>query len=386
MRNAHNLHMMAAAAALATAIGAATTAMAVDYPIMSSKSGTTPNVGDNFFAERCWTNTTLNISVPPNHSDASQYDYHLTDALRAPSSALNIYYSHKFISKADGTTSRAIIESKTTGTVTNRFLNEGLVFGQNGGISAGNSRYADVTYEGKITIDYPTSSSSTYAPAISANTRNGTTSASSASVLRLAGTLHGNGRLRTQSGIGARVVIEADAEDFTGLLNPNQANGWTTFGCSIFNGDVATWNGTAIGAERASTLAQLKSLSINKAGITLIVPFAEDGSSAGLLTITNAFTHEASSGEPGSISVQLRGGLPQYGSYPALRLAAGCTGSFDESLISFASDILVNDVRVAQTVPAKVSDTIRLAVKTEGDGSRILCVERIPAATVISMR
>lgn len=354
-----------------------------DYPVMSSISGTTPNVGDTFFAERCWTNTTLNISVPPNHPDAAQYDYHLSHGLRAPSSALNIYYSHKFTSQADGTTSRAIIESRTTGTVTNRFLNEGLVFGRNGGVNAGNSRYADVTYEGRITIDYSTSSSSSYAPMISANTRNGTTSAS---VLRLAGTLHGNGRLKTQSGVGARVVIEADAEDFTGLLNPNQANGWTTFGCSIFNGDIATWNGTAIGAERASTSAQLKSLSINKAGITLIVPFAEDGSSAGLLTITNAFTHEASTGEPGSITVQMRGSLPQYGSYPVLRLAAGCSGSFDESLISFASDILVNDIRLPVAVTTSRAATVSLAFKTEGDGARTLYIERFPPATVLYMR
>lgn len=50
-------------------------------------------------------------------------------------------------------------------------------------------------------------------------------------------------------GLGARVVIEADATGFTGTLYPQNANGWVSFGCSVFNGTVAPWNGSAIGTE-----------------------------------------------------------------------------------------------------------------------------------------
>lgn len=136
------LPICAAAAALATAIGAATTAMAVDYPVMSSQ-GYTSNMGESFFDRAInWTNSTLNISVPPNDPAAANYDYELTQRLRSPSTGkinggtLNVFHSHKFTSgNGSATTSVSIYEAVASGTVTNRFENEGLVFIKNGGIS-----------------------------------------------------------------------------------------------------------------------------------------------------------------------------------------------------------------------------------------------------------
>lgn len=385
MRNAHT-STMAATAALAAAIGAATTAMASDYPVLSSTGTTGGTVGVDYetFFDRVenWTAADPGITVvAPSNELASAFEYVLTNALNGPIKPLNVFHSRKFT-----ITTKTWQENRTgTVVVTNRFENEGLVIGDQGGFTAANKGgyYGDVTYEGKIVIDARTSPSS-YAAVMNAGKSDGV---DKANILRLAGTLHGTGRLSTKSQTkGARVVIEAEAVDFTGLMNPNQASGWTTFGCSVFNGTVAPWNGTAIGAERATSRVSINILNINSDGIVLIVPFSDDGSSAGCLTVTNSFTQEATAGSIGVIKVQLRGGIPQIGTYPVLRLAAGCSGAFDQSKIDFDSDRFVNDVRVAQTVPAKVSDTIRLAVKTEGDGSRILCVERVPAATVISMR
>lgn len=384
LRNAHNLHMMAAAAALATAIGAATTAMAVDYPVLTSTGTTGGTVGvdyETFFdRDENWTCADAGVTVvPPSEEGASAFDYELVHALNGPLKPLNVFHSHKFTIKGN------TWQENRTGTVvvTNRFENEGLVIGEQGGFTAANKSgyYGDVTYEGKIVIDTRISPSS-YAAVMNAGKNDGV---DKANILRLAGTLHGTGRLSTKTQTkGARVVIEAEAVDFTGLMNPNQANGWTTFGCSVFNGTVAPWNGTAIGAERATSRVSINILNINSDGIVLIVPFSDDGSSAGCLTVTNSFTQEATAGSVGAIKVQLRGGMPQIGTYPILRLAAGCSGAFDQSKISL--DGFVNNIRVTQSVPSKISDTTKLSYRTESDGSRLLCVERVPLATVLYVR
>ena len=383
LRNAHT-SSMAAAAALATAIGAATTATAVDYPVLTSTGTTGGRVGvdyETFFdRDENWTSADAGVTVvPPSEEGASAFDYELVHALNGPLKPLNVFHSHKFTIKA-----KTWQENRTgTVVVTNRFENEGLVIGEQGGFTAANisGYYGDVTYEGKIVIDTRISPSS-YAAVMNAGKNDGV---DKANILRLAGTLHGTGRLSTKTQTkGARVVIEAEAVDFTGLMNPNQANGWTTFGCSVFNGTVAPWNGSAIGAERATSRVSINILNINSDGIVLIVPFSDDGSSAGCLTVTNSFTQEATAGSVGAIKVQLRGGMPQIGTYPILRLAAGCAGAFDQSKISL--DGFVNNIRIAQTVPAKVSDNTKLVFSTDGDGSRVLCVERVPSATVLYMR
>lgn len=378
LRNAHT-SSMAAAAALATAIGAATTAMAVDYPVMSSQ-GYTSNMGESFFDRAInWTNSTLNISVPPNDPAAANYDYELTQRLRSPSTGkinggtLNVFHSHKFTSgNGSATTSVSIYEAVVSGTVTNRFENEGLVFIKNGGISPGPSRYGDVTYEGIITV-MPSGNSSSYAPTVSAGDVSGT----KASVVRLAGTLHGTGRFKAgTTGLGAHVVIEADASGFTGILNPNGATGWVNFGCEVFNGEVAPWNGAAIGTERATSV-QLNKLTINSAGSPLIVHFSESAGRTGTITVTNAFS------QAGTITVQLRGDLPPPGKYPVLRLASGCIGDFDRSQITFGG--FVTDLRAARTVSSKYAETA-LVFATEGDGSRVVYVDVPELATVLYMR
>ena len=383
MRNAHT-STMAAAAALAATIGAATTAMAVDYPVLTSTGTTGGTVGvdyETFFdRDENWTCADAGVTVvPPSEEGASAFDYELVHALNGPLKPLNVFHSHKFTIKA-----KTWQENRTgTVVVTNRFENEGLVIGEQGGFTAANKSgyYGDVTYEGKIVIDTRISPTS-YAAVMTAGKNDGV---DKANILRLAGTLHGTGRLSTKTQTkGARVVIEAEAVDFTGLMNPNQANGWTTFGCSVFNGTVAPWNGSAIGAERATSRVSINILNINSDGIVLIVPFSDDGSSAGCLTVTNSFTQEATAGSVGAIKVQLRGGMPQIGTYPILRLAAGCAGAFDQSKISL--DGFVNNIRIAQTVPAKVSDNTKLVFRTESDGSRLLCVERVPLATVLYVR
>lgn len=382
MRNAHT-STMAAAAALAATIGAATTTVA-DYPVLTSTGTTGGTVGvdyETFFdRDENWTCADAGVTVvPPSEEGASAFDYELVHALNGPLKPLNVFHSHKFTIKA-----KTWQENRTgTVVVTNRFENEGLVIGEQGGFTAANKSgyYGDVTYEGKIVIDTRISPTS-YAAVMTAGKNDGV---DKANILRLAGTLHGTGRLSTKTQTkGARVVIEAEAVDFTGLMNPNQANGWTTFGCSVFNGTVAPWNGSAIGAERATSRVSINILNINSDGIVLIVPFSDDGSSAGCLTVTNSFTQEATAGSVGAIKVQLRGGMPQIGTYPILRLAAGCAGAFDQSKISL--DGFVNNIRIAQTVPAKVSDNTKLVFRTDGDGSRLLCVERVPSATVLCIR
>lgn len=372
----------AAAAALAATIVAATTAVAESWPVLTSTGTTGGTVGVDYetFFDRAvnWTSSDPGVVVvPPGDEGASAFDYELVHALNGPIKPLNVFHSHKFTIKANKW------QENRTGTVvvTNRFENEGLVLGDKGGFVAANKSgyYCDVTYEGKITVT-PTSSSN--AAVISAGRGNGE---DRASILRLGGTLHGAGRLKTQTQAkGSRVVIEAEADEYTGILNPNQENGWTTFGCSVFNGTVAPWNGTAIGAERATSSVQINELKIDNAGVVLIVPFSADGSAAGCISVTNAFTQEATSGTIGAIKVQLRGGAPQVGVYPVLRLGPDCTGAFDQSKISL--DGFVNDIRISQTVPAKVSDTTKISFRTESDGSRALCIERVPLATVLYMR
>ena len=382
MRNAHT-STMAAAAALAATIGAPTTTGA-DYPVLTSTGTTGGTVGvdyETFFdRDENWTCADAGVTVvPPSEEGASAFDYELVHAMNGPLKPLNVFHSHKFTIKSN------TWQENRTGTVvvTNRFENEGLVIGEQGGFTAANKSgyYGDVTYEGKIVIDTRISPSS-YAAVMNAGKNDGV---DKANILRLAGTLHGTGRLSTKTQTkGARVVIEAEAVDFTGLMNPNQANGWTTFGCSVFNGTVAPWNGSAIGAERATSRVSINILNINSDGIVLIVPFSDDGSSAGCLTVTNSFTQEATAGSVGAIKVQLRGGMPQIGEYPILRLAPACAGAFDSSKISF--DGFVNNARVTQSVPSKISDTTKLSYRTESDGSRLLCVERVPLATVLCIR
>lgn len=357
---------------------------------MISIAGTTATMGQTFWDRAaCWTNETLNISVAPSDSAASSYDYRMNTSLRSPASqGLHVFHCRKFtISNPGGAKQSARIqESLTSGVGTNRFENIGIVLGECATISALDNRFADVTYEGNIADNFPISRASDYAPAIGAGTING--NATAANVIRLSGTFEGSGRLKTSSGIGGRVVIEADATSFTGMLNPNGANGWTTFGCAVFNGSVIPWNGTAIGAERATTSAQIKSLEVGSTGISLIVPISANGDSAGLLTFADGFK------QTGAITVQLRGRLPEFGRYPVLRLGPQCKSlddasalaSFDQSKISFALDILVNDLRLPIAVTASQAATVSLAFKTEGDGARTLYIERFPPATVLYMR
>jgi hypothetical protein len=282
-----------------------------------------------------------------------------------------VFHSHFFRVK-----DAKIQEALASGVGTNRFENDGLRFHNNGGVSVLDGRYADVTYEGTVLVTSTAGSKSSF----SAGQSNG----NKASILRLAGTLKSDTSDRHMQcgagGLGARVVIEADATGFTGTLYPQNAYGWVSFGCSVFNGTVAPWNGSAIGTERATTSTQIKALSVNNAGITLIVPISVDGNSAGLLTITNSFS------STGPIRVQLRGNLPNFGKHPILRLAANCAGEFDSSKIALANDMLVNDLRAPIAISTGTAATVKLAFTTEGDGMRTLSVVRTPLATVISMR
>lgn len=72
MHNAYTSTMVATTA-LATAIGAATTAVA-DYPVLDSQGSTA--MDESFFDRAVnWTNATLQIYIPPNDPEASSYDY-----------------------------------------------------------------------------------------------------------------------------------------------------------------------------------------------------------------------------------------------------------------------------------------------------------------------
>ena len=372
MHNAYTSTMVATAA-LAAAIGAATTAMAQSYPVLTSTGKTDQD--HSFWNEAAnWTNTTLNVSVPPSDLAASAYDYLLENtSLRSPStSGLHVFHSHFFRVK-----NCTIREALASGVGTNRFENEGLRFHDGGGVSVMDNRYADVTYEGTILVT-------------SEGTGNGISSfsagqstGSKASVLRLAGVLKTNpanpDKWHIQcgaNGLGSRVVIEADSTDFIGTLHPRDSNGWVNFSCAVFNGTVATWHGAAIGTERATSM-QLKALNINSAGTTLIVPFSESAGRTGTITVTNAFS------QAGTITVQLRGDLPPPGKYPVLRLAADCTGDFDQTQFSFGG--FVTDLRAARTVSNRYAATA-LSFATEGDGSRVLYANVPDLPTVVTMR
>ena len=372
--NKTNLCKSTRRAFAATTIAASAALLAggawADYPLLDSQGSTA--MDESFFDRAAnWTNATLQISIPPSDPEASSYDYLLQHNLRSPATAgLHIFHSHFFRVR-----DAKIQEALASGVGTNRFENDGLRFQNNGGVTVLDGRYADVTYEGTVLVTSTLGSKSSF----SAGQSNG----SKASILRLSGTLKSDTSDRHMQcgagGLGARVVIEADATGFSGTLYPQNASGWVTFDCPVFNGTIVPWNGSAIGTERATTSTQIKALSVNNAGITLIVPISNDGNSAGRLTITNSFS------STGPIKVQLRGNLPNFGKFPILRLASTCTGDFDSSTIAFADDILVDDLRAPIAISTTAAATVKLAFKTEGDGSRTLYVERT-GPTVIYMR
>ncbi|MBP5544177.1 MAG: hypothetical protein ILM98_08885 [Kiritimatiellae bacterium] len=369
MRNAHTT-TMAATAALAAAIGAATTAMAVDE---MKAQGTTSSMGETFFDRAVnWTNETLNVSIPPSDPAAADYNYKFYGiSLRSPgSSGLHVFHSQKFTVSGTSSTPGIINEALASGVGTNRFENQGLVLGNWSRITPLNSRYGDVTYEGEIAI---TADNSSRQAVLSAGYVDG----NKAGRLRLAGTLKGAGYFKLNAGgVGARTIVEADATGFTGRLVVGNEGAWTAFDCPVFNGNVETFKGGAIGTERATT-AQLKSLTIDSSGTTLIVPFSENAGRTGTITVTNAFS------QAGTMAVQLCGDLPPPGKYPVLRLASGCTGDFDQSQISFGG--FVTDLRVAKTVSTRYAATA-LSFATEGDGSCVLYVDVRDLPTVITMR
>lgn len=364
------LPICAAAAALAAAVGAATTTVAADEMVAQ---GATSNQNETFFDRAInWTNTTLNVSIPPSDSAAADYDYKFYGiSLRSPGSpGLHVFHSRKFTVSGTSSTPGTINEALAAGVGTNRFENQGLVLGNWSRIQPLNSRYGDVTYEGTITI---TADNSSRQSVVSAGQVNGT----KAGRLRLVGTLKGTGYFKLNAGgVGARTIVEADATDFTGRLLVGNESAWTAFGCSVFNGNVETFKGGAIGTERATT-AQLKSLTIDSSGTTLIVPFSENAGRTGTITVTNAFS------QAGTMAVQLCGDLPPPGKYPVLRLASGCIGEFDRSQITFGG--FVTDLRAARTVSSKYAETA-LVFATEGDGSRVLFVDVPELATVLYVR
>ena len=349
-------------------------AMADDYPVMTS-------TGSNAQHESCfdratnWTNPTYE-SVAPSSPAASAFDYLIeTKDLRSPQDSLstggiNVFHSHKFT-----VSGVQFYECASSGVVTNRFENEGIELGVGGCIETMNGKYGDATYEGKVTISGTNDSASKRSQLI-ANTTNGL---GSVSILRVAGTLQGNGFLRTSvKGLGARVVIEAEAEDFTGTVVVADDKGWLTFGCSVFNGSVERWNRAAIGAERASSVVHIKNLTLNAAQSTLIVPVDAVSHCAGVIVVTNSYTWKT--GSESKIIVQMRGDVPWGGDIPVLKIAPQCEvlkngtvsrDSFYEQPVEWGG--FIDDLRISRNASfSRRVTSVSMVKYAEPDGTLVL--------------
>lgn len=343
-------------ALLASLVGLADTY----YPTLTSRVNSTPSIGNTFYNKSAsWTCSDSGVTVvPPNDPAASSYDYVLKHSLRGPASGnYNPWYCHSFI--IDGV---MLNDQKTSGVQTNDFLNEGLIVKSGGGVSVAASRYCDVVYKGKITIE----GTSGEASRCSFSAGQAVASEKKASVLRIAGTLIGSSSAEMKFGtttIGARTVIEADASQYYGRAIASSATGYLTLGCETFNGELVSWNGSAIGTERADSTVRIKDMVITNAAMPFIVKTDSSAKKAGLIVVTNSFTQTS------KMIVQVMGAKLWKGRIPILKLEPEATGDLDANL--FELDKMAID-KYRNQIGFLMPFDVHLEATTEIDGSRVL--------------
>ena len=345
-------------ALLASLVGLADTY----YPTLTSVVNSTPSIGNTFYNKAAsWTCSDSGVTVvPPNDPAASSYDYVLKHSLRGPASGnYNPWYCHSFI--IDGV---MLNDQKTSGVQTNDFLNEGLIVKPGGGVSVADSRYCDVVYKGKITIE----GTSGEASRCSFSAGRASASEKKASVLRIAGTLIGSSSAEMKFGtttIGARTVIEADASQYYGraITAGSGGIGYLTLGCEIFNGTLESWDGAAIGTERADATVRVRSMQITAAAAPFIVKTDFNAKKAGLIVVTNSFTQTS------KMIVQVMGAKLWKGRIPILKLEPEATGDLDANL--FELDKMAID-RYRNQIGFLMPFDVHLEATTEIDGSRVL--------------
>ena len=355
-------------ALLASLVGLADTY----YPMLTSVKDSTPK-GNTFYnqAASCWTCSDSGVTVvPPNDPAASSYDYVLKHPLRGPNSGnYNPWYCHSFI--VDGV---ELSDQKASGVQTNDFLNEGLVLKPGGGVSVANSRFCDVVYKGKITVEGTSGDKNRCAfsagqagAVVNGNRTADVRPVTIASVLRVAGTLIGSSSAEMKFGtstIGARTVIEADASQYYGRAIASSATGYLTLGCETFNGELVSWNGAAIGTEKADSTVRVRGMTMtSEASPVFIVKTDFNAKKAGLIVVTNSFTQTS------KMIVQVMGAKLWKGRIPILKLEPEATGDLDANL--FELDKMAID-RYRNQIGFLMPFDVHLEATTEIDGSRVL--------------
>lgn len=316
---------------------------------------------------KCWTNAVLEASVTPSEVAASNFDYYVTYGHRTPQGGGTYVWHCRSINLTG-----AFNDCAYRGVVTNVIENEGL-FLNKGSMTFMNGRYAESCWTGRITVTTPEGANrfvfgGGYSTATNPNAGFGP----EASHMILAGTLLGAADvgLRVAAGdFGTRNTIDADASGYYGHLLANGANGWVTFGNHVFNGSIDMADGCAIGAERATDVAQLRNLSIPVA-TPLIVPVRADtksSGSAGLIEVTGSFV------QTGKVTVHPLGRL-WHGATPVLKLAKDCTGTLDIANFELGEPLGKFRASAAADPKSNWPTDLRLEVRVGEDGSQLLCL------------
>lgn len=345
----------------------------VDYrPIMTSQGSLAMNESLNEQV-KCWTNTVLGISVPPNAQEATNFDYRVVNGLRTPQN--NGIYVYRGRSLTVDAPSGSLLECSYRGVVTNQIENEGL-FLKKGSIAFNGGRFGKSTWTGKITVlspqgaDFSLVGGNLELPLISQMFLSGQLIGAPDVGLRAGGA-------QTAEITGPRITIDADASEYLGRLRTFGSNGWVTIGNTVFNGSVECREGCAFGTERASDTAQLKNLSFD-AATPLIVPVAATSKkegTAGLLVVTNSFNQNA------KVTVYHTGRM-WHGRTPVLKLAAGCSGTLDASQFEFGGYMTQTRVPSADANDNWPRD-LHLEVSVEKGEQILSVVSETPGLAVI---